>query len=217
MDPNPWPAVTDPRLLEKIPCATWHCTPVSAHHPVLSHAVAPNRTATVAPINPKLAPCTVMLADPVAALLPRLSKLIDALSADRADDVLPIIAPAVKTALRLPVTECPILQRTDDPDVHSVRSQDVSPSDDAAVYPLRPMLAPLIDTLTDPVAAPFTRNIPDTDPSSPEKEPVALPSSCPALTTNPRLPIAVLIDWHRTAESDSHAVLSQPVCPTLAS
>lgn len=189
MLPTAAPTVKDTRLLEAIPNATRHRTSVSAIHVVDSHAEIPNRTATVIPIGPMLAPCTVTLADPDAALFASLCVLIDDLSEEKATDTLPTTDPTVDKALRLPATECPNLQCTALPEIHSVRSHDVSPSPAAPEYAARLMLAPLRDTLIDPVAAPFARIISDTDPASTENKTVELPCIWPALITKVRLPV----------------------------
>ena len=70
MPPLPLPALlaeTDTRRLPIAPCPVWHRVDVSDNHAVRSHPVSPTRSAAVYVAAPMLAPCTVMLADPVAA------------------------------------------------------------------------------------------------------------------------------------------------------
>jgi len=68
-DPKRWPTVT-PNRNDALPNpAQLHRTDVSASHAVCSHPVHPTRNEILVAPAPILAPLTVTLADPVAALL----------------------------------------------------------------------------------------------------------------------------------------------------
>ena len=128
MLPTRTPADTDTRLLRARPWPTWHRTDESDSHVVRSQAVPPTDIDNVYPASPRFEPCTVTLADPVAAAFERLKTLSDARSAEKAVVKLPTRNPAVTPTRRLPICPCPPWHRTDVSDSHVVRSQLVPPT-----------------------------------------------------------------------------------------
>ena len=104
-----------------------------------------------------LAPCTVALADPVAALLALRITLSMPTSKDNPPLTLPCLTPALTPTCRLPITPCPIWHRIDVSASHVVRSHAVLPTLVEAVYVVSPRLDPCTVTLDDPVAAPLLR------------------------------------------------------------
>jgi hypothetical protein len=65
------PAVSIARMLPTSPSPVWHRTDVSDSHVDRSHAVCESRTADVYVASPRLPPCRVTLAEPVAAMFMR--------------------------------------------------------------------------------------------------------------------------------------------------
>ena len=65
--PTRSPLVIDIRTLPLKPCPDWHRKDVSASHVVRSQPVWPTITVDVCVPVPRLAPCIVMLAEPLAA------------------------------------------------------------------------------------------------------------------------------------------------------
>ena len=65
------PVVTSTRRLSPTPCSDWLLTDVSELHVVCSHAVWPDLAEAEYDVRPIFAPCTVTLAPPVTAVLPR--------------------------------------------------------------------------------------------------------------------------------------------------
>ena len=98
-------------------------------------------------------------------------------------------------------------------DPHVVRSHAEAPSLEAAVDAAVPKLPPCTVTLADPVVAMFVRRTELLMSESNEKLWDMLPTLC-NVTDIWRLPIPPSPVWHRTDESDSHAVPSQPVRPS---
>ena len=76
IDPTLSPALININLVPDTPCEIWHRTDESDSQVVRSHAVLPSSTDPVYVTCPKLDPCTVKLAEPVAALLIRLIALV---------------------------------------------------------------------------------------------------------------------------------------------
>ena len=104
-----------------------------------------------------LAPCTVTLADPVAALLALRITLSMPTSKDNTKLTLPCLTPALIPTCRLPITPCPTWHRMDVSASHVVRSHAVLPTLVEAVYVVSPRLDPCTVTLDDPVAARLLR------------------------------------------------------------
>ena len=105
--------------------------------------------------RPKLAPCTVTLADPVAAAFARSITLRPAVSTEYAADTLPSCCPVVTETRKVPFTICDAWHRVDVSDSHVVRSHAVWPILIDSVYVAEPMFAPCTVTLADPVDRPF--------------------------------------------------------------
>ena len=95
--PRKSPVVIAERREAQNPCPDWQRTEVSASQVVRSPAVWPTTEETVYPASPKLAPCTVTLADPVAPLFARLIALVGDESDDSASEALPTRAPILAT------------------------------------------------------------------------------------------------------------------------
>ena len=104
-----------------------------------------------------LAPCTVTLADPVAAAFALRNTLSMPASNDRPWLTLPYLAPALIPTSRLPIAPCPTWHRTDVSASHVVRSHPVRPTLVAAVYVVDPRPDPCTVTLHDPVITPLLR------------------------------------------------------------
>jgi hypothetical protein len=68
--------LSESRWLPSTLCPTWHSTDVSDCHDVCWHALLPVLSHGVCDACPKLAPCTVKLADPVPARFALLAWLI---------------------------------------------------------------------------------------------------------------------------------------------
>ena len=66
-EPTPRPSENNILLLPNMLCELWHRTDVSDSHVDRSHAVCESRTADVYVASPMLPPCSVTLAEPVAA------------------------------------------------------------------------------------------------------------------------------------------------------
>ncbi len=104
-----------------------------------------------------LAPCTVTLADPVAALFVLRMTLTMPTSKDTTTLTLPYRTPALIPTCRLPSTPCPAWHRIDVSASHVVRSHAVLPTLVEPVYVVSPRLDPCTVTLSDPVAARLLR------------------------------------------------------------
>lgn len=102
------PVVTNTRRLPTAPCPVWHRTDVSASHVVCSQPVALAIPAVVDDLRPMLAPCSVMLADPVAAALASSSTLNASDTAEYTIVMLPMCTPEDMDTLPLPITPCPV-------------------------------------------------------------------------------------------------------------
>jgi hypothetical protein len=107
--------------------------------------------------RPTLAPCSVTLADPVAAPLALRMTLSMPASKDNTALTLPYLTPALIPTCRLPITPCPTWHRIDVSASHVVRSHAVWPTLVEAVYVVSPRLDPCTVTLDDPVAARLLR------------------------------------------------------------
>ena len=82
----------------------WQRVDVSDSHVVRSQAVWPVRTTPVYVASPMFVPCTVTLADPVAALFDLLAKLNMASSTETPDVILPTRFPDVSDTRKVPFT-----------------------------------------------------------------------------------------------------------------
>ena len=144
-------------LLPITPCELWQRTDVSDSHVDRSHRVCPTPPYAVYVARPMLAPCTVTLVDPVAALLALRMTLSMPTSKDSPALTLPYLTPALIPTCRLPITPCPIWHRMDVSASHVVRSHAVLPTLVEAVYVVSPRPDPCTVTLDDPVAARLLR------------------------------------------------------------
>ena len=118
-------AETDIRRLPIAPCPVWHRVDVSDAQAVRSHPVSPTCSAAVYVAAPMLAPCTVMLAEPVVAAFFLCIKLTPPTSVLYPSDRLPTSNPVVITIRALPCCSCPAKHRIDVSAPHDVRSHAV--------------------------------------------------------------------------------------------
>lgn len=137
------------------PCPVWHRTDVSASHVVRSHILLPSLVMPEYDVSPRFDPCTLKLADPVAAQLVRLDKLTMLSSTENPRLKLPPRRPVVMTTRWLPIAMCCSWHRSDVSDSQDVRSDAVTPILVEAVYAASPRLAPCRVTLDEPVPARF--------------------------------------------------------------
>ena len=114
-------------LLSKI-CEPRQRIDESEPHQDRSHRVCPVPPYAVYVARPMLAPCTVTLTDPVAALLTLRMTLSMPASKDNTALTLPYLAPALIPTCRLPITPCPTWHRIDVSASHVVRSHAVLPT-----------------------------------------------------------------------------------------
>ena len=112
--PTRSPLVTDIRTLPLKPCPAWHRIDVSASHVVRSQPVWPTITDEVCVPAPRLAPCIVMLADPLAAPFVLLRTLPIAKSTLCALLTLPTRPPVVSSTRTLPSVASLERHRTDE-------------------------------------------------------------------------------------------------------
>ena len=89
-----------------------------------------------------LAPCSVTLADPVAAPFPFRITLIVPASSDTPWLKLPYLPPVVSVTRRLPCTPCPVWHRIDVSASHVVRSHAVLPTLAHPEYEVSPRFEP---------------------------------------------------------------------------
>ena len=100
--PTRCPTLTDPSRLPVTPDPAWHRADVSDSHVVRSQPVWPTITDDVCVPVPRLAPCIVMLVEPLAALFVLLMMLAVAMSTLCALLTLPTRPPVVSSTRRLP-------------------------------------------------------------------------------------------------------------------
>jgi hypothetical protein len=162
------PTLSKARLLPVMPSAPWHRTDVSDSHVDRSPLVCPSAPATLYPAAPMLAPCTVTLADPVAARLALPIAVTVLASCDTPALMLPCLTPLLIVSWRVPITPCPAWHRIDVSAPHVVRSHPVLPSRPDPVCVASPNPDPCTVTLDDPVAARFVRRAPLAIPSPTE-------------------------------------------------
>jgi hypothetical protein len=166
--------------------------------------------------RPSPDPCSVMLADPVAARFVLPATLTITASSDWLTVTVPSRVPTVDTIRRLPAAPWPVWHRTDVSASHAVSSHDVTPVRAPAVKPACPMLAPCRVTLDDPVATRFVRLMTLIAPKSAEPAAsVTLPTFMPAVSETALLPATPCPSKQRTAVSAAHVVLSHAVRPQL--
>jgi hypothetical protein len=207
--------VIEERRDAQTPCPVWQRTELSDSQVVRSPAVWPTAEETVYPASPKLAPCTVTLADPVAPLFARLIPLVGEDSDENASEALPTRAPILATNRRLPATPCPKPHRIDVSDSQLVLSHAVCPGRIPPLYPPCPRPPPSTVTLGDPVPAAFARLCTLSESRSADISCVTVPTCTSTVTLVRRVPITLLASRDWTLESEIHSVDSQPVCPIL--
>ena len=134
-----------------------HCTDVSDVQSVASHAVSPTRASCVYPAMPKLLPCTVTLARPVAPLFVRVTVLTMLASVDHASVDVPELSPTVRTTVDVRLTPPLVRHFTEVPEIQAVASHAVWPLLTSCVYADIPKLDPCTVTLANPVVGPLTR------------------------------------------------------------
>ena len=117
--------MTDTRWLPVVLCPSWHRTDVSDCQVVRSHVVIPDLIDKECDASPRLAPCIVILVDPVEAPFLLRATLTPSLSIEKPSDALPTTRATLSSVLRLPKTPCPDWQRIDVSDSHVVRSHGV--------------------------------------------------------------------------------------------
>ena len=117
--------VSESRWLPSTLSPTLHRTDVSDSQDVCSHALIPVLSDCEYDLSPKLAPCTVIRVEPVAApfFLPEILPIWPWVE-NPSDKVLTRRS-KVTNSLRLLRTPCPGWQRTDVSDSHVVISHDV--------------------------------------------------------------------------------------------
>ena len=209
------PVVTVARREAQNPCPDWQRTDVSDSQALRSPAVWPTAEEPVYPASPKLAPCTVTLADPVAPRFARLVALVREDSDENASEALPARPPMLATNSRLPTTPCPPAHRIDVSDSQLVLSHAVWPGRTPPLYPPCPRPPPCTVTLDDPVPAAFTRLCTLIESRSADIGCVTVPTCTSTVTVLRRVPITLLATRDSTLESEIHSVDSQPVCPIL--
>lgn len=185
-------------------------------HTVLSEAVCPILTFTLRTSRPKLDPCRVTASDPVVTVLVLLLMLSMPTSADAPIDNVPTRPPTVSAAFPLPKAPRPARHNSHESDIHVVLSHLDCVIRAVAVDTARLIPDPYRTSTDDPVAAAFDPRTPLILPMSQVCTPVAVPTTCPAVSDARRLlpdadPIA-----HRTEVSDSHDERSPAVTPALA-
>jgi hypothetical protein len=188
---------------------------VSDSHADRSLLVCPSAPTKLYPAWPRLAPCSVTLADPVAAMLALLVALTMLASCDIPALMLPCLAPALIATRRVPITSCPAWHRIDVSASHVVRSHPVSPSLVHPVYAAGPSPDPCTVTLDDPVAAPFVRRATLATSGSNDNPALTLPTRWPVVSETRWLPPTLSPPRHRTDVSDSQDVCSHALTPDL--
>jgi len=129
----------------RLPCdprPTWHLSEVSDSHPVASHAVCPIRGFDDSTNTPRLAPCTVMLAEPVPPALALLNVLSDATSVVNTFVTVALILPVVNVTGARMIAVDGALHCNEESDIHTVLSLVVSPKLTVLVYSINPKFTP---------------------------------------------------------------------------
>jgi len=133
---------------------------------------------------------------------------------EKAIDLLPANCPAVTATNLDPRAPAPIMQRKAVSECHSVDSQPVCPDRINVVNAINAILDPKTVTDADPVATLLYPIIALKMATSAENTADMLAVDSPTVITARRVPRAAWLARQRTDDSDSHAVFSQPVCPT---
>ena len=209
------PVVIVMRRLAPNSCASWHRTDDSDSQLVLSQPLSPTAADTHNPESPKLAPCTVTLADPVAPLFTRLIALADEDSDENAIDTLPTRSPTVADTRRLLVLPRPFPHRTAVSDSHRVCSHALCPRRTAPLYPLSPRPSPYKVTLEEPVPAALALTWTLIESTSADTNSVAVPIRTPAVILDLYVKPVMLGARHLALVSETHSVDSHPVAPAL--
>ena len=183
------PADTAPRRLPDTPPPAWPLTDESDSHVVRSQELRPTLSAPQIPLDPKLAPWIVTLLDPDAAALAPLATLAIPDTNDTLRDALPILPPSVITAFLLPDTLAPLWHRMEVSASQLVLSHPVEPIRAPPQYVARPIFAPPIVTLMDPVDATLPRIAVLSDPPTTERARVEVPMPAPTDIKRRRLPV----------------------------
>jgi hypothetical protein len=157
MLPTRAPTLLVIRRLPVTPCPPEQRSDVSDSHVVSSHPVKYIRAAPVAPTIPTPAPCSVTIADPVAATFALRTTLADIRSIDSVCVTVPACISTVTTFFRVPTRLLATLLLMLVSDTHSVDSQPVCPILDISDRKISPKFSPAIVVLRDPVDATFTR------------------------------------------------------------
>ena len=142
-------------IKRRVPCAPYPAlqrTDVSDSQDVPSHAVPCTRALVLELETPKFAPCTVMEAEPVDALLSRRNMDTDAKSTDHISLIVPIRFPAVNIVECVPLSELVLLQFNADCEIQYVCSHAVCPCLIFQQNALVPMFAPVTVIHDAPVA-----------------------------------------------------------------
>ena len=209
------PTLKSALRLPTTPAPSLQRTLVSDFQPVASHAVPPARIASEYPTSPNPPPATVTLVDPLAPPFSLRAKLTAPLSVESIVDPVPTPSPRLSDTRRLPHDPSLIKLRADESDSQVVASLAVCPIRPAPVDPETPRLAPCTVTLSEPDAAAFHRLILLASGTSVDSATDTVPPPTTKLTRTPKLPSPDCPDWHRTPDSDSHAVLSHAEGPML--
>ena len=180
-------------------------------HPELSQLDPDTLPAPVAWYAPTPPPCTVTLADPVAAPFHLPTILLHPRSAENICDALPAPRPDVTTTRSVRHATGPVFALMLVSDDHVEPSTPVRPTLAAWLLSNSPPADPCTLTTAEPVAAPFRCRTPLIPPDSNENSPVTLPTLPPTLTPARPLPPTPPPTRHRTPVSDTHPLLSQPV------
>jgi hypothetical protein len=210
------PPLTTSRALLPIPYPAPHRTDVSDAHVVPSHPLPPCFIPPDSSEPPIPDPYNVTLADPELPIFARLAKLTDGRSPDTARDTLRPTIPTLSVRRRLPIKPCPeTTDTTDVSDTQLVPSHPVPPVLPCPQCAASPIPAPLTVTLDEPVAALFTATT-VLSPETPAENPLEpLPTRIPTLSDTLPLRRTPPVAKPRTALSDAHALLSDPLPPGL--
>ena len=161
---------------------------MSDSHVDRSHADTLSLKADVNAADPKPPPCTVILADPVAAVFVRRTALLVSESKEKPWVLLPTVCD-VTDIWRLPITPSPVRHRADVSDSHAVLSHAVRPTRVPTVYVAYPKLNPCTVTLAEPVDAAFRLRTALIRPTSVLYPCERLPDCSPLVITTRRLPL----------------------------
>jgi len=170
----------------------------------------------LADVSPKLAPCTLMLREPVAAALLRRPLLANAESTENSLLVVPLRVPTLTVAFIVRTTPPAIRHIAPVSDCQNVLSQLLPPNRTPTDIRLSPSRPPLTVMLQLPLAARFERRASLTPARSIDKPRDSVPPFSPTVNRILRLPDSMYPTSHRTAVSDPHVVRSHADPPDLA-